>query len=462
MNTPPAPLHKNNLTLLLLFSLAVLLFFLFIPLSNKHYNLSVYPVIATFAGALHIQIGCFMTMNYISNRKKTFLLPLACAFHCSGIFLFIALYLFFNETTPTSVIYNDIAVLYSLRNILIAGLFFATYYLYARRDKPHHICNATIHFTLIWSVIHVTVAVLYSTDLLPHSLLLVNPKNNDWLRPWSGLFSYFFIILWASISFIGIVFTRLKNLFWLSMSLVALSNLVSIVIMLKYAHIDSAGWYIARGLECFSALAVMIALMSDIFQRYKTSRQAYKLSYENSVRDPMTRLYNRGYFYTMLSTEIKASTELRPLSVIFCDIDFFKSVNDTWGHLQGDRVIIKLAKLMQQQSRSHDVVARIGGEEFAILLPETRVDAAYNIAERIRKNVEQQTTASTNGDFPRTITISLGIVSSADNDAAAEQLADLADRALYQAKKQGRNCVVIHSDTSANVITAPTMTITDI
>ena len=117
---------------------------------------------------------------------------------------------------------------------------------------------------------------------------------------------------------------------------------------------------------------------------------------------------------------------------------------------------------MQQQSRSHDVVARIGGEEFAILLPETRVDAAYNIAERIRKNVEQQTTASTNGDFPRTITISLGIVSSADNDAAAEQLADLADRALYQAKKQGRNCVVIHSDTSANVITAPTMTITDI
>lgn len=140
----------------------------------------------------------------------------------------------------------------------------------------------------------------------------------------------------------------------------------------------------------------------------------------------------------------------------------FKSVNDTWGHLQGDRVIIKLAEIIQQQSRCHDVIARIGGEEFAILLPETSADTAYNIAERIRIIIEQQTPDTTNGDFPRTITISLGIVSSADNHAAAEQLADLADRALYKAKNQGRNCVVIHSDASANVITTPALTITDI
>ncbi|HGY3717146.1 TPA: GGDEF domain-containing protein [Citrobacter gillenii] len=462
MNTSKEQIHKKNLLVISAFSVTVLLLFLFISPSTKHYSLSVYPVIATFAGALHIQIGCFMTMNYISNRKKTFLVPLACAFHCSGILLFIALCLFFYGKAPSGVIYNDIAVLYFLRNTLIAGLFFVTYYLYAKRNKEQKLCNAAIHFTFAWCAIHLVTALLYSTRILPHTFLLVNPNSNAWLRPLSGLASYSFILMWASIVLLGAIFTRLKNLFWLSMSLVALSNLVSIAIMLKYAYMDSAGWYIARGLECLSAMAVMIALMSDIFQRYKTSRQAYELSYQNSVRDPMTRIYNRGYFYSSLSAEIKKANDNRPLSIIFCDIDFFKSVNDTWGHLQGDRVIIKLAEIIQQQSRCHDVIARIGGEEFAILLPETSADTAYNIAERIRIIIEQQTPDTTNGDFPRTITISLGIVSSADNHAAAEQLADLADRALYKAKNQGRNCVVIHSDASANLITTPALTITDI
>ena len=79
---------------------------------------------------------------------------------------------------------------------------------------------------------------------------------------------------------------------------------------------------------------------------------------------------------------------------------------------------------MQRLSRRNDIVARIGGEEFAILLPETNADAAFNIAERIRKHVEQQTQTTTKGDFPRIITISLGIVTSVDNRSAPEQLAD--------------------------------------
>lgn len=387
-----------------------------------------------------------MSMNYMSYRHKKYLLPLACAFYCSGLFLFLALYIYFYKNGLPGVIYNDIAVLYFMRNMLITGLFFATYYLYRFKHKKGKCSKTIIYATYVWSVVHLVMATLYSIRVTPIAFQLVDTDTFEWLRPWRGSFIYILIILWTSIMLLGANLTRLKTQFWVSMSLVALSNLLSVIIMLKYTHIDSAGWYLARGLECLSAMVVMIVLMSDIFKRYKSSRQAYELSYENSVRDPMTRLYNRGYFYNALSNEVKNSSPHKPLSIVFCDIDFFKSVNDTWGHLQGDRVIIRLAKIMQRLSRRSDIVARIGGEEFAVLLPETNADAAFNIAERIRKHVEQQTQATTDGDFPRIITISLGIVTSVENSAAAERLADCADRALYKAKNQGRNCVVAYSD----------------
>ena len=445
MNTTQINIHKKNLTFFLLLSLTTSIFLWYIPFSNQRYSLSFYPVIATFAGVLHIQTGCFMTMNYMSYRRKKYLLPLACGFYFSGVFLFLALYIYFYKNGLPGVIYNDIAVLYFMRNMLITGLFFATYYLYTFKNKKEKHGKTVIYATYLWCMLHLVMAILYSIRITPISFQLVDTETFEWLRPWRGSFIYVLIILWTCIVLLGAKLTRLKTQFWVSMSLVALSNLLSVIIMLKYTHIDSAGWYLARGLECLSAMAVMIVLMSDIFKRYKASRQAYELSYENSVRDPMTRLFNRGYFYNALSNEIKMTATHKPLSIVFCDIDFFKSVNDTWGHLQGDRVIIKLAEIMQRLSRRNDIVARIGGEEFAILLPETNADAAFNIAERIRKHVEQQTQATTKGDFPRIITISLGIVTSFDNRSAPEQLADCADRALYMAKNRGRNCVVAYS-----------------
>lgn len=414
--------------------------------NNHNYDLSFYPVIVTFAGVLHIQIGCFMVINFLNYRKKSHLLPLATAFICSGVFLFIALYIYFRDKDEAIQLYNNIAILYTMRHILIAGLFIATLHSFKYNKSQKESSQILINFTFIWSVGFLILAICRSAfSILPTSNL-IDPHTMEWLFLWHGALIYPLGVAWACIIVLIFKYTKFREPFWLSMALVSLSNILSLVIMVKYSKVNSLGWYLARSLECLSAMVVMVVLMSDIFRRYKASRQAYEISYENSVRDPMTRLFNRGFFYSRLTHEINFSCQERPLSLIFCDIDHFKSVNDTWGHLQGDRVIIRLAELMKSMIRENDVLARTGGEEFAIILPNTDVESAYDIAERLRKNVESLTPKTTNQEFPRKITISLGLYNSTDKNITTEQFAELADRALYMAKNNGRNCTIIYHD----------------
>ncbi len=434
-------IHTVNIVAFLLLVLIMMIFLWRVPHNNDHYDLSLYPVIVTFTGVLHLQIGCFMVMNYWCYRNKSYLLPLACAFTFSSLFLFMALDIYYTNDAVRTTLYHDIAILYFFRHILLTFLFMAALYLY-RKEEIKKQAARRLFFGLLTGCVSVFAVAVFCCGNIP---LPINNQTSEWVFIWHGTLIFLLIVLWTGIVFCLIKQTRLKNQFWFSMSLVALANLVSLVIMLRYARMDSVGWYLARGIECLSAMAVMIALMSDIFRRYKASRQAYELSYENSVRDPMTRLYNRGYFYNGLGSTLKGVDDAHPLSLIFCDIDHFKSVNDTWGHIQGDRVIIKLAGMMLSAVRSTDIVARIGGEEFAVLLPDTDAQTATEIAERMRRQVEGATPDSTGGDFPRAITISLGVFCSTDSSLAVETFADFADRALYRAKNQGRNCVVTFS-----------------
>lgn len=131
--------------------------------------------------------------------------------------------------------------------MLITGLFFATYYLYTFKIKKEKHGKTVIYATYLWCMLHLVMAILYSIRITPISFQLVDTETFEWLRPWRGSFIYVLIILWTCIVLLGAKLTRLKTQFWVSMSLVALSNLLSVIIMLKYTHIDSAGWYLARG-----------------------------------------------------------------------------------------------------------------------------------------------------------------------------------------------------------------------
>ncbi len=159
--------------------------------------------------------------------------------------------------------------------------------------------------------------------------------------------------------------------------------------------------------------------------------------------DPLTGIANRRFFYELARPEFnKAKRYKRPFSVIILDIDYFKSINDTYGHAVGDQALIHIARLIHSVCRSVDVAARYGGEEFVLMLPETNLANALKIAERLRKLIAESplTVNEKNIHF----TSSFGAADNSMNNSMLtfDDMLSSADRALYQAKQAGRNCVL--------------------
>ena len=164
------------------------------------------------------------------------------------------------------------------------------------------------------------------------------------------------------------------------------------------------------------------------------------------LTDALTGLANRRLFNFLIDREINRSRRYgRPVSLLMMDIDFFKRINDTWGHPAGDIVLRDLGALVRQSVRKLDVPVRYGGEEFAIILPETTLEEAVNLAERFRIMVER--TVFSNGRERLPVTISIGIASIGNNSTAEtisqEEFLQIADGALYQAKQSGRNRIAV-------------------
>ncbi|TNE49003.1 MAG: diguanylate cyclase [Deltaproteobacteria bacterium] len=168
--------------------------------------------------------------------------------------------------------------------------------------------------------------------------------------------------------------------------------------------------------------------------------------YENAVLDGLTQIYNRKFFEERLSTELSfAQRHQSSLSLLMIDIDHFKSVNDTHGHLAGDQVLRYVAQSIKDLLRKEDIVARYGGEEFAVIARGIQPTQAAILGERIRSTVEMLEVPTNNGNMIRT-TSSIGVVTMGNNQfTSPQQLVHEADMRLYQAKRMGRNRVVAES-----------------
>jgi diguanylate cyclase len=163
---------------------------------------------------------------------------------------------------------------------------------------------------------------------------------------------------------------------------------------------------------------------------------------ELSIRDGLTQLFNRRHVEEALATEFnRARRYNNKLSVILTDIDFFKKVNDVHGHLAGDEVLRVVSQRLTDGLRGSDILGRYGGEEFLVVLPETDIQGAHVLAERLREAV-QATPIEAEGQS-LTINISLGISELRDATSTYEQLIAEADLSLYQSKDNGRNCTTI-------------------
>jgi diguanylate cyclase (GGDEF)-like protein len=167
-----------------------------------------------------------------------------------------------------------------------------------------------------------------------------------------------------------------------------------------------------------------------------------------AYRDDMTGLLNRRAFFDRASAEFEiAKTSSEPLAVSILDIDHFKQINDTFGHAAGDKVLHRFGTLLKSRMRLHDVVGRIGGEEFAVCLPNTTPMQAYNILERLRTSLSKEKFLKNEDGSDREVTVSIGVVGKTDQKEL-DSLMILADMALYRAKNQGRNRTIVETGIS--------------
>jgi two-component system, cell cycle response regulator len=172
-------------------------------------------------------------------------------------------------------------------------------------------------------------------------------------------------------------------------------------------------------------------------------RESVQASMELAVTDGLTGLYNRRYLDSHLAAMFDESVRRgRHLSVLVLDIDKFKPINDTYGHDAGDEVLREFATRIRSQTRGIDVVARYGGEEVVVVIPDTDLDIARLVAERIRERVEDETFAIHQMTRQVKVTVSIGVASRLPTDSAASEVLKRADVALYKAKDLGRNQVV--------------------
>jgi diguanylate cyclase (GGDEF)-like protein len=200
-------------------------------------------------------------------------------------------------------------------------------------------------------------------------------------------------------------------------------------------------------------LAILITL-SPVYILY-TSFQLPFLKTKSEM-DQKTGLLNAKTFIDSLETELERAKRFhRPLSLVMADLDYMRNINNTHGHLVGDRVLIEVGNTLKKVFREFDTIARFGGEEFAIILPETSRENVIHVVERARRAIQEMSIKTETMDEPLQVTMSFGIAQRSDVPGTVADLINHADMALYHAKGSGRNCIGIYRDSRVLCVTMP-------
>lgn len=200
--------------------------------------------------------------------------------------------------------------------------------------------------------------------------------------------------------------------------------------------------YLARPIDR-QELSARIETQLKRWRYTQKLRQHVQQTMELAVTDPLTGLFNRRYMQGQVATLVdNAENRGRAFSILTLDVDYFKKVNDNCGHDAGDAVLKELSERIKKNIRNVDLPCRVGGEEFVVMLPDTSMQVALKVAERLRRSVCAKGFVVPNQDKPLEITISLGVSDYQGINDTQEKMFKRADLALYQAKEQGRNKVI--------------------
>lgn len=225
-------------------------------------------------------------------------------------------------------------------------------------------------------------------------------------------------------------------------------NTRSITTYIPFMYQDCSIWAIQDKAGIVQGVCISVHDMTDTANAQlllqEATEQAVQLQ-ETSQRDGLTGLYNRSFFYEQISNEVsRARRYERSLSLLLVDIDYFKKINDTYGHLAGDEVIRIVALKLLKTLRDSDTLVRYGGEEFALILPHLNMQEGAIVAERLRCIIEKEIIIFEEKEIQTTVSIG---VSEITEGITADQLIKKADKALYTSKEEGRNRVTCFSAT---------------
>jgi diguanylate cyclase (GGDEF)-like protein len=201
----------------------------------------------------------------------------------------------------------------------------------------------------------------------------------------------------------------------------------------------------------------VVFIINRMLETRHLRKKAQETEYykELSNRDELTKISNYRHFNYVLQVEIDRQMRYhRPLTLLVIDIDDFKKCNDNHGHLTGDLVLVKVASLLTTQVRSCDFVARYGGDEFTVILPEITEKEALAVCRRIIKSIEQYEFQSFEKKNIGLLTVTIGIASFPQNAKDSKELIEKADKAMYAGKKAGKNCISIFGD-EINIVRLP-------
>ncbi|OIO71065.1 MAG: hypothetical protein COW19_00365 [Zetaproteobacteria bacterium CG12_big_fil_rev_8_21_14_0_65_55_1124] len=196
----------------------------------------------------------------------------------------------------------------------------------------------------------------------------------------------------------------------------------------------------------------LLSIVRDITERKRAEAELQILQEqlrEQVLHDPLTGLYNRRYLDETIKRELtRAERNKQPVGIVMCDLDHFKLVNDTHGHLAGDEVLRVFAELLKKHARGSDIVCRFGGEEFVMFLPEMSPAVAYQRAELLRMELAKK--RITLGATVIQVTASFGVAAFPENGETMDSLIRAVDAAMYQAKEEGRDRIVVSSVRAAD------------
>ena len=403
-----------------------------------------FPLLTSFLMVFHITIACFMGMKYWSSKRRLYLTPVSFGFACSALLMLgtLSSYPDWLTCNPAPVVnQNDAVIYYFFRNIMMAVLFMSSIILYYFRQRIMHSWKAhVLTFTacILFTLTIIVLSWLYSSHSPWLSVNFIDDLSHTFTPLWQSIIGWLLMAVWLITLILLISLSKLRNIFWFSGAFFCSAYLFTLFQPLSTAGELDQTWYQARFFETLCTLFLILVLLVDVFILYRESNHKYVHSYQNSIRAPLTRLYNRSFFYDTLNQQLAKVNAQHPLSVLISALDHFKRINDSYGHVAGDKVIQFAASVLESHSRVDDAAARIGGEEFALLLVNTGEKEAQAIAERIRLAV-----SAGESHLPERMTISMGVYTTHDNSVTAEACVQRADEAMYEAKNNGRNQVIV-------------------